>query len=408
MTGADADARAAHSVRSAASLTLPRAVVNVRRHGRRSALRRERARRHDHAQPARPPQRGDVRARRAAAGRLPQRRHVDGCSGRDPHWGGQGLLLRRRRRGGMGRPPHGSDDGRARCGSAADDARGRAPSSTAASRRSPRSTASRSASAWTWRCSATSASHPSTRVRPAVREDGPDGRRHWLLVPASSGRVRDMAARLLLTGDIIDAQRSARASGLVSQVVPAERADGRGASPRGSHRGEPADARSSTSKKGCAGRRARTDSGLPDLAAFVGNGLARLFTTADHKEAVAAFMARSDRRRSRPVGPTSPGRLMLERDLVLPHIIAAHARTTPDRLAMKDVEGREITYAELERRAAPVGGRARRVGRRSGRERRHDGAELVRVVLRVARARVVRARSRFRRTTCTSARCCAT
>ena len=33
-------------------------------------------------------------------------------------------------------------------------------------------------------------------------------------------------------------------------------------------------------------------SGLPDLAAFVGNGLARLFASEGHKEAVAAFMSK--------------------------------------------------------------------------------------------------------------------
>jgi hypothetical protein len=33
-------------------------------------------------------------------------------------------------------------------------------------------------------------------------------------------------------------------------------------------------------------------SGLPDLAAFVGNGLARLFASEGHREAVAAFMTR--------------------------------------------------------------------------------------------------------------------
>ncbi len=32
--------------------------------------------------------------------------------------------------------------------------------------------------------------------------------------------------------------------------------------------------------------------GLPDLAAFVGNGLARLFASEGHREAVAAFMSR--------------------------------------------------------------------------------------------------------------------
>ena len=33
---------------------------------------------------------------------------------------------------------------------------------------------------------------------------------------------------------------------------------------------------------------------LGDLAAFVGNGLARLFESADHKEAAAAFMEKRE------------------------------------------------------------------------------------------------------------------
>ncbi len=40
---------------------------------------------------------------------------------------------------------------------------------------------------------------------------------------------------------------------------------------------------------------------------------------------------------------------MLDRELVLPHMIAKHARDTPDRVAMKDVEGRVMTYHELDR-----------------------------------------------------------
>ncbi|HEX9259252.1 MAG TPA: AMP-binding protein [Acidimicrobiales bacterium] len=39
---------------------------------------------------------------------------------------------------------------------------------------------------------------------------------------------------------------------------------------------------------------------------------------------------------------------MLERDLVLPHMIAKYARETPDRIAMKDVDGRVMTYRELD------------------------------------------------------------
>ena len=39
---------------------------------------------------------------------------------------------------------------------------------------------------------------------------------------------------------------------------------------------------------------------------------------------------------------------MLDRSLVLPHLIAQHAHDVPDRLAMLDVEGREATFRELQ------------------------------------------------------------
>lgn len=57
---------------------------------------------------------------------------------------------------------------------------------------------------------------------------------------------------------------------------------------------------------------------------------------------------------------------MLERDLVLPHTIAAHARTTPDRVAMRDVEGREITYAALDREQRRWAAALARVGVEAG------------------------------------------
>ena len=57
---------------------------------------------------------------------------------------------------------------------------------------------------------------------------------------------------------------------------------------------------------------------------------------------------------------------MLERDLVLPHTIAAHARATPDRVAMRDVEGREITYAALDREQRRWAAALARVGVEAG------------------------------------------
>jgi enoyl-CoA hydratase/carnithine racemase len=110
---------------------------------------------------------------------------------------------------------------------------------------------------------------------------------YWRL-PALIGYER--AAELLFTGSIIDADEALRI-GLVSRVVPAnellptayELAGRIAANPpiavryikEGLRRGS-----------GC------SYSGLDDLATFVGNGLARLFESEDHKEAAEAFIAK--------------------------------------------------------------------------------------------------------------------
>src|SRR5262245_45989393 len=57
---------------------------------------------------------------------------------------------------------------------------------------------------------------------------------------------------------------------------------------------------------------------------------------------------------------------MLDRELVLPHMIAKWARETPDRLAMKDVEGRSMTYAELDHEQRRWAAALRRVGIEAG------------------------------------------
>jgi crotonobetaine/carnitine-CoA ligase len=57
---------------------------------------------------------------------------------------------------------------------------------------------------------------------------------------------------------------------------------------------------------------------------------------------------------------------MLERELVLPHLIAAHAASAPERAVMKDVDGRTMTYAELDREQRRWAGALRRVGVEAG------------------------------------------
>ena len=57
---------------------------------------------------------------------------------------------------------------------------------------------------------------------------------------------------------------------------------------------------------------------------------------------------------------------MLDRELILPHMIAKWARETPDRVAMKDVEGRSMTYGELDSELRRWAGALRNVGVRAG------------------------------------------
>jgi len=104
----------------------------------------------------------------------------------------------------------------------------------------------------------------------------------------------EKAAELLMTGDIIDAAEAHRI-GLVSRVVPhdellpaARDLAGRIAS------NAPLAVRHV--KEGLRRGAGRSFAELTDLATFVGNGLARLFTTEDHKEAAAAFLEQRDPR----------------------------------------------------------------------------------------------------------------
>jgi enoyl-CoA hydratase/carnithine racemase len=109
----------------------------------------------------------------------------------------------------------------------------------------------------------------------------------WLL-PQIVGRAR--ATQLLLTGEMVDATE-AEHIGLVSRVVPAddllpaayEIARSIAANPPLAVR---------AIKQGLRLAAGRTSDELPELARFVGNNLSKLFTTADHQEAAAAFVER--------------------------------------------------------------------------------------------------------------------
>ncbi|HEX9259253.1 MAG TPA: enoyl-CoA hydratase-related protein [Acidimicrobiales bacterium] len=108
---------------------------------------------------------------------------------------------------------------------------------------------------------------------------------YWVL-PRLVGQ--EMAARLLLTGDIVEAHEALRI-GLVSQVVPPDdlMTEARALAERIA--ANPPDAVQHI-KEGLRRASSIDRNGLPDLAAFVGNGLARLFASEGHRAAVAAFM----------------------------------------------------------------------------------------------------------------------
>lgn len=102
----------------------------------------------------------------------------------------------------------------------------------------------------------------------------------------------EKAAELLLTGDIVDAAEAHRI-GLVSRVVPPD-----DLLPVARELAERIAANAPLAvrhiKEGLRRGAGRTYDELGDLATFVGNGLARLFATADHKEAAAAFLEKRD------------------------------------------------------------------------------------------------------------------
>jgi enoyl-CoA hydratase/carnithine racemase len=98
----------------------------------------------------------------------------------------------------------------------------------------------------------------------------------------------EKAAEMLFTGDLVDADE-ALAVGLVSRVVPPEELDKVTRDLAGRIASNPPVAVRYI-KEGLRRGAGRTYTDLHDLATFVGNGLARLFTTEDHKEAATAFL----------------------------------------------------------------------------------------------------------------------
>lgn len=96
------------------------------------------------------------------------------------------------------------------------------------------------------------------------------------------------AAELLLTGDKIDA-REAERIGLVSRVLPADELVP-AARALATRIAANAPLAVRHIKEGLRRAAGRSHGELDDVGTFVGNGLARLFSTEDHKEAAMAFM----------------------------------------------------------------------------------------------------------------------
>lgn len=107
----------------------------------------------------------------------------------------------------------------------------------------------------------------------------------WLL-PQIIGRSR--ASELLLTGDIIDAATADRI-GLVSQVLPADELLPAAQALAASIAANPPLAVRAI-KRGMRKASGMRTEELDEMATYVGHGLARLFNTEDHQEAVQAFV----------------------------------------------------------------------------------------------------------------------
>lgn len=98
----------------------------------------------------------------------------------------------------------------------------------------------------------------------------------------------EKAAELLMTAEIIDAAEALRI-GLVSRVVTPDELSGVAQQLAAKIAAQPPLAVRHV-KEGLRRAVGRSYTDMSDLATFVGNGLARLFESEDHKEAVAAFM----------------------------------------------------------------------------------------------------------------------
>ena len=96
------------------------------------------------------------------------------------------------------------------------------------------------------------------------------------------------AAELLFTGDMIDAAEALRI-GLVRSVHPSEELLPAALELAGRIASNPPQAVRYI-KEGLRRATGRAYTELPEVSSFVANGLAHLFTTADHKEAAAAFL----------------------------------------------------------------------------------------------------------------------
>lgn len=98
----------------------------------------------------------------------------------------------------------------------------------------------------------------------------------------------EKATELLLTGDVIGAAEAERI-GLVSRVVPADELPAAAMELAGRIAANPPIAVRHL-KEGLRRGVGRSYAELDELAVFVGNGLARLFATKDHREAAMAFV----------------------------------------------------------------------------------------------------------------------